>query len=155
MLLGRGERSIFKRKYIKSKTDLFHFLSAARLCHTLIHLSPCAVMHVDSSAPAPARHPWAQVRASPGEKKIQIQKQNKTHGKKRHKTDAASHPRKERRREGGWGGGKNHKMLCCRFVIWEKKKAHCRWRTAASRLVRARLVAGQVCEHRRPNRSVN
>lgn len=123
MLLGRGERSIFKRKYIKSKTDLFHFLSAARLCHTLIHLSPCAVMHVDSSAPAPARHPWAQVRASLREKKYK----NKTkHAEeKRQKTAAASHPRKERRREGGREGGGGGIIKCYVVVLlFEKKKMH-------------------------------
>lgn len=114
MLLGRGERSIFKRKYIKSKTDLFHFLSAARLCHTLIHLSPCAVMHVDSSAPAPARHPWAQVRASPREKNTKT-KQN-TQKKRDTKQPLPLIPGK---REEGRGG-----IIKCYVVVllFEKKK---------------------------------
>lgn len=46
------ERNIFKRKYIKSETLPILFLSSSRLCHTLIHLFPGSIMHVDPSTPA-------------------------------------------------------------------------------------------------------
>lgn len=105
MLLGRGERSIFKRKYIKSKTDLFHFLSAARLCHTLIHLSLRSVMHVDSSAAAPAQAPLGtSARISPRKKNKQTQKETQ------------KQPLVPESREGS-RGEKTSKTECCCLII--------------------------------------
>lgn len=52
IFLRQRERNIFKRKYIKLQTLPISFLSPARLCHTLIHLFPRSIMHVDPSTPA-------------------------------------------------------------------------------------------------------